>query len=107
MPFDLRRERLPRLPDEAYFSLAPDWICEVVAATARMDHVKKLPIYAREAVSHAWLIDPIARTAEVLRLEAGRWTILSTWAGPAVVRAEPLRRDRPGSLSLLWEDAPG
>jgi Uma2 family endonuclease len=26
-----RRTRLPRLPDEAYFTLAPDWICEVVS----------------------------------------------------------------------------
>ena len=24
-----RRERMPRLPDEVYFSIAPDWVCEV------------------------------------------------------------------------------
>jgi Uma2 family endonuclease len=101
-----RRERMPRLPEEAYFPLAPNWICEVVSpSTARMDRVKKLPIYAREGVSHAWLIDPIARTLEVLRLEGGRWMILSTWSGLTVVRAEPFDAIDL-DLSLLWEDVP-
>ena len=99
-----RRERLPALPDEAYFSLSPDWICEVVSpTTAAMDRIKKLTIYARESVRHAWLVDPMARTLEVLRLEGGRWTIASTWSGLVVLRAEPfdaLDLD----LSLLWED---
>jgi Uma2 family endonuclease len=98
-----RRERLPDLPETAYFSVAPDWICEVVSpSTASMDRVKKLAIYAREGVRHAWLIDPIARTLEVLRLENGRWTIISTAAGLDVVPAEPfdaLELD----LSLLWD----
>jgi Uma2 family endonuclease len=26
-----RRERLPHLPKAAFFSLAPDWICEVLS----------------------------------------------------------------------------
>jgi Uma2 family endonuclease len=102
-----RRERLPRLPDEAYFSLAPDWICEVVSpSTAAMDRVKKLTVYAREQVSHAWVVDPIARTLEVLRLEGGRWTILSTSSGLATIRAEPFDAIEL-DLSLLWEDESG
>ncbi len=65
-----RRSRMPRLPDTAYFPLAPDWICEIISpSTASLDRVKKLAIYAREGVAHAWLVDPIARTLEVLRLE--------------------------------------
>jgi len=101
-----RRERLPRLPDEAFFSLAPDWICEVVSpSTAAMDRVKKLAIYARERVSHAWLVDPIARTLEVLRLDGGRWTILSTSSGLSILRAEPFEAIDL-DLSLLWEDVP-
>jgi Uma2 family endonuclease len=99
-----RRERLPRLPEEAFFSLAPDWVCEVLSpATAAIDRVKKLTIYAREGIPWAWLVDPMARTLEVLRLGNGHWTILSTWSGLAVVRAEPfdaLDLD----LSLLWEE---
>jgi Uma2 family endonuclease len=102
-----RRERLPSLPEEAYFSLAPDWICEVISpSTAAMDRVKKLSIYAREGVSHAWLVDPIARTLEVLRLDGVRWTIVSTWSGLVTVRAQPFDAIDL-DLSLLWEDAPG
>src|SRR5436190_1672707 len=48
-----RRERLPRLPEAAFFSIAPDWVCEVLSpSTAAMDRVKKITIYAREGVSH-------------------------------------------------------
>jgi Uma2 family endonuclease len=98
-----RRERLPGLPDDAYFTLAPDWICEVVSpSTAALDRTRKLAIYARERVGHAWLVDPLARTLEVLRLEGERWTIVSTGSDAAVVRAEPfdaLELD----LTLLWE----
>ena len=102
-----RRERLPVLPEEAYFSLAPDWVCEVISpSTAAMDRVKKLTIYARENVAHVWLVDPNARTLEVFRLESGRWTLLATWSGLATVRAHPFDAIDL-DLSLLWEDAPG
>lgn len=98
-----RRERLPDLPEQAYFSVAPDWICEVVSpSTAALDRVKKLAVYARERVSHAWLVDPLARTLEVLRLENGRWTIVSTCSGADVVRAEPFEAIEL-DLTLLWE----
>jgi len=99
-----RRSRLPQLPETAYFSLAPDWICEVLSpSTAQLDRVKKLAIYARERVAHAWLIDPLARTLEVLRLEEGRWVILGTHAGSEVVRAEPFA-ETDLSLAALWAD---
>jgi Uma2 family endonuclease len=99
-----RRSRLPALPAEAYFSVSPDWVCEVVSpATASIDRVKKLRIYAREQVRHAWMIDPIARTLEVLRLENGRWTIVSTWSGMETVAAEPFEAIEL-DLSLLWEE---
>jgi Uma2 family endonuclease len=102
-----RRTRMPRLPAEAYFSLAPDWVCEVLSpSTASLDRVKKLAIYAREQFAHAWLIDPAARTLEVLRLDAGRWTILGTHAGSEVVRAEPFA-DIELELALLWADEGG
>ena len=99
-----RRTRLPRLPDAAYCSVFPDWVCEVLSpSTAALDRSKKLAIYAREQVGHAWLVDPAARTLEVLRLEAGRWTILVTHAGSDVVRAEPFI-DVELELALLWAD---
>lgn len=98
-----RRERLPQLPAEAYFPTAPDWVCEVVSpSTAAIDRVKKLAIYARESVSHAWLVDPIAQTVEVFRLDAGRWTLVGTWAGTDLVRAEPFEA-LDLDLTLLWD----
>ncbi|MCL4810469.1 MAG: Uma2 family endonuclease, partial [Thermoanaerobaculia bacterium] len=36
-----RRERLPALPREAFFTLAPDWVCAVPSpSTARLDRLK-------------------------------------------------------------------
>jgi hypothetical protein len=65
--------------------------------------VKKLTIYSRERVAHVWLVDPIAQTLEVLRLEGGRWTILATHAGQEVVRAEPFV-DVELELGSFWAD---
>jgi Uma2 family endonuclease len=99
-----RRTRMPHLPKTAYFPLAPDWVCEVLSpSTAMLDRARKLAIYARERVSHAWLIEPDAATLEVLRLENGRWTILAAHYGAEIVRAEPFD-DIELELSSLWAD---
>jgi Uma2 family endonuclease len=85
-----RRTRMPRIPEATYFPLAPDWICEILSpSTASLDRTQKLAVYAREGVSHAWLIDPIARTLEILRLEVGNWTAIATHAGEVAIRVEP------------------
>lgn len=53
---------------------APDWLAEVLSpSTARYDRVVKLPVYERAGVREAWLIDPIARTVGIYRMEAGRY----------------------------------
>jgi Uma2 family endonuclease len=85
-----RRTRMPELPDTAAFELAPDWICEVLSpSTHAVDRAEKLPIYAREGVAHAWLVDPMEQTLEVFHLEQARWSLVGTWHGEAKVRAEP------------------
>jgi Uma2 family endonuclease len=97
-----RRTRMPHMPETAYFPLAPDWVCEILSpSTASLDRAKKLAIYAREGVGLAWLMDPIAKTLEVLRLEGGRWTILATHAGDATVRVEPFEAIEFG-LGEFW-----
>jgi Uma2 family endonuclease len=97
-----RLERMPALPSTAYFELPPDWACEVLSeSTRRRDRVQKLSIYAREKVTHVWLIDPDAQTLEVFRLDGARWLLVGTWSGTDKVRAEPfdaLELD----LALLW-----
>jgi Uma2 family endonuclease len=85
-----RRTRMPELPDAAAFELAPDWVCEVLSpSTAATDRAEKMPIYARERVAYAWLVDPIARTLEALVLDGARWSVLGTWRDDAKVRVEP------------------
>ena len=85
-----RRETMPVVPNVAAFTQAPDWVCEVVSpATAAMDRVRKTRIYARESVGHLWLVDPLAKTLEVYRLDGRQWIVASTHTGSEVVRAEP------------------
>jgi Uma2 family endonuclease len=97
-----RRERMPELPETAYFSLAPDWMCEVLSpSTAAFDRAEKMPLYAREGVRHAWLVDPIARTLEVFELERGRWMLAGVHRDAARVRAVPFDAIEL-DLSVLW-----
>ena len=85
-----RRERMPALPQTSAFELAPDWVCEVLSpSTAAIDRTVKILVYAREGVGHLWLIDPLAKTLEVLRLDGGSFRIVGAWNGEAVVHAEP------------------
>jgi len=84
-----RGSRLPNLPDTAYFSLPPDWVCEIASSGTASFRARKMGIYAGELVSHAWLIDPVARTLEVRRLQDGRWMVLAIHVGDQAVRAEP------------------
>jgi Uma2 family endonuclease len=97
-----RRERLPAIPDEAFFSLAPDWVCELLSpSTERIDRGRKLRIYAEAGVEHAWLLKPTDRTLEVLRLRDGTWSIVGVWEDAALVRAEPFEAVEL-ELGRLW-----
>jgi Uma2 family endonuclease len=97
-----RRARLPHVPPAAFLTLAPDWICEVLSpSTETLDRGNKLRGYAREGVGHAWLLDPLAHTLEVLRLEAGRWAPIGTFEGEAKVRAAPFEALEL-ELGALW-----
>ena len=98
-----RGSRLPNLPDTAYFSLPPDWVCEIASSGTASFRARKMAVYAGERVSHAWLIDPEARTIEARRLENGRWTSVATHVRSEVVHLEPFEAiDLP--LGLLWGD---
>ena len=85
-----RRERMPVMQDVPFFSLAPDWVCEVLSpSTASIDRGRKLRIYAEAGVAHAWLVNPAERTLEALRLRDGAWTIVGVCSGSDAVRVEP------------------
>lgn len=69
-----RRERLPEVPDVAYLTLAPDWVCETLSpSTANKDRTLKMAIYAREGVQYAWLLDPDAGTLEAFERQGEQW----------------------------------
>jgi Uma2 family endonuclease len=85
-----RRETTPSLPVSPRLETAPQWVCEVLSpATQRHDRVLKVPFYARAGVRHCWLVDPLAETLEVLRLEGDRWVLAGAFGGDEVVHVEP------------------
>jgi Uma2 family endonuclease len=99
-----RRERLGRLPDAPYVTVAPDWVCEALSPrTARLDRTQKRPVYAREGVRWLWFLDAIARTLEAFELAEGRYAVLGSWSDDARARIPPFDAIEL-ELSALWED---
>jgi Uma2 family endonuclease len=85
-----RRERLPEVPAEPYFELAPDWVCEVLSrGTALFDRRHKVPRYASARIQHVWLVDPLEKSLELLRLDGVSSRLLATFGGNERVRIEP------------------
>ena len=98
-----RRERMPKLPETAYFDLPPDWVCEVLSpSTARLDRTDKLTVYAEFGVGHVWLIDPDIRTLEVFALSGGKWLLTATFKDADAVAAPPFEVHT-FALDVLWD----
>ncbi len=97
-----RRERMPQMRRVPFFTLAPDWVCEVLSpSTASLDRKRKREVYAREGVEYVWLVDPASRTLEVFRRLEAQWVQRGTYSGETRIRAEPfeaLELD----LGALW-----
>ena len=69
-----RREQMPDYPDTAYFTLAGEWLCEVLSAyTHPLDLHGKRPVYAGVQVSHLWLVDTADPTLEAFELRDKQW----------------------------------
>jgi Uma2 family endonuclease len=100
-----RMTRMPKVPSDAYVTLAPDWVCEVISpSTGRLDRSRKMGVYAREGVANLWIVDPLHRTLEVYRLESGRWMVAATHAGEDTITAEPFQV-LPLDLRRWWGEA--
>lgn len=85
-----RRERMAELPEEPFFTLAPDWVCEVLSpSTAQLDRVRKMPVYAKKGVLHLWLVDPLAKTLEIFTLDETSYRLSATHANEDLVRGAP------------------
>lgn len=99
-----RKERMPSLPDTAWFGLAPDWLCEVISpSTEAYDRGEKRDIYAAHGVQHLWLLDPDQRLLETFALHQGKWLLLATYRDAANIAAPPFEAV-PFALDLLWAD---
>jgi Uma2 family endonuclease len=97
-----RRERMPRLPDGAWFELAPDWVCEVLSpSTRRADLTDKREIYGASGVAHLWFVDPLARTLEAFTLRDGAWVLLAAFRDDADVCVAPFEAVAL-ELGALW-----
>ncbi len=96
---------MPHVPEDLVaFELSPDWICETLSpATGTLDRVRKMPVYAREGVQFAWLIEPIQRTLEVFELQGQQRRTVANWEGNVKVRAVPFDAVEL-DLSSLWAD---
>jgi putative restriction endonuclease len=85
-----RVETLPIVPDAAFISVVPDWVCEVLSPpTERFDRAEKMPFYASIGVSHAWLVHPRRRTLEAFRLHDGMWLAIEVHKDRDHARIEP------------------
>jgi len=101
-----RRDRVPEYPDAGKCEIAPDWACEILSpSTARVDRVKKLPIYARAGVEWVWIIDPIEQTLEVKKLTSGKYLDVALHGGEETARIEPFT-DIELDLTVIWGSAP-
>jgi Uma2 family endonuclease len=101
-----RRERMPVVPDGAFFTIVPDWVCEVLSpGTERIDRAEKMPLYASLGVQYAWLVHPRRRTLEAFRLHQGKWLVIAVHKDDERARIEPF-----GAIELdlanLWANVP-
>lgn len=103
---DLAGWRVARYPvnqAQLYFTVMPDWICEVLSpSTERIDRARKMTIYANAQVKYVWLVNPILQILEVYVLVINTWRLLDIYAGTDVVRAEPFTEFEL-ELNVLWE----
>ncbi len=98
-----RKQRMPTLPETAWFDIVPDWVCEILSpSTARLDRIVKMPIYAQLGVVHLWLVDPILQTLEAYQLHDSHWLLIGSYDYDQAVSIAPFA-EHTFSLSDLWE----
>jgi Uma2 family endonuclease len=99
-----RRERLSVVPDTAFFTVPPDWVCEVLSrSTEKSDRVEKMPIYAASGVAYAWLVHPRRRTLEAFELRSGKWVAIAVHKDSDRAQIPPFDAIEL-DLAALWAD---
>ena len=101
-----REERLPVIPESAFFTVVPDWVCEVISkSTERIDRAEKMPWYAAIGVNHAWLVHPRQKTLEAYRLANRMWLYVAAHKDDERARIEPFEAIEL-DLATLWRRLP-
>jgi Uma2 family endonuclease len=101
-----RRERMPVFPDAPWFTLAPDWVCEVLSpSTAILDRTRKQDIYREQGVAWLWFIDPSVRTIEVLNHTEQGWMVAGTFGGTGEACVPPFDAVAM-DIGALWDLTP-
>ena len=99
-----RRERMPKLPENAFFELAPEWACEVLSpGTRELNVTVKRDVYGANGVAWLWFVDPIARTLEAFAVDAGKWVLIAALREDAEVQVPPFEVIS-FPLARLWAD---
>jgi Uma2 family endonuclease len=102
-----RKTKMPKVPQDHRFDIAPDWVCEGISPSSRrVDRKIKPPIYHRAQVGHLWLLDAAARTLEVWRYGQEGWIVVSEYGDNDLVRAEPFEAVEIDLLELWGEERP-
>jgi len=97
-----RYERLVGHPETNYFSVASDWVCEVLSAsTEKRDRTIKMQAYAEAGVAYLWLVDPRYQFLEAFALVTGTWQKVGSWNSDDDVSAAPFETVT-FSLADLW-----
>jgi Uma2 family endonuclease len=67
---------------EDYIRGTPDLVVEILSpSTAAHDRATKLPLYAQAGVGEMWIIDPQAKTVEILRLQGDKYFVEAALTG--------------------------
>jgi Uma2 family endonuclease len=95
-----RQTRMPLAPKNA-FTIAPDWIAEVIMPDDEAQTSSKLGLYANAGVPHAWIVAPTRQTIQVMRLFDGALQRVAEYRGAERVRIEPFDAIEI-ELDVLW-----
>lgn len=99
-----RHERFTEPLESAYFTVVPDWVCEILSpSTAGYDRGLKRKIYLERGVRFLWIVDPSERTLEVFEAyaDASAWTLRGTYTNDDKAQLAPFS-ELVLDLSRLW-----
>ena len=97
-----RRERMPHPLTEPYFTVVPDWVCEILSpSTRKLDLGPKWVNYARAGVRYHWFVDPSDRTLKAYELRGDKWVLIDQVYGDDVISLPPFEAIQI-NLGDLW-----